>query len=131
MQIYMQKEGRLRKKRILIVDDEESIRLLLTTTLKTFDYDVDTVKSGLEAVKRIDEKVYDLIITDYRMPEMDGLELTKKIKSSHPAIPVLIITGSGPVEDFLSSGAAACITKPFNILKFRNFIKIILDKGIN
>lgn len=119
------------KKRILIADDKKSIRTLLATALKDFDCEIDMVRNGYEAIKQMNKKQYDLVITDYRMPKMNGLELTQWIKSSHPSIPVLIITSSGPVQSFLNSGAAGFFIKPFNISKFINFIKTILDKGMN
>ncbi|MBW2569682.1 MAG: response regulator [Deltaproteobacteria bacterium] len=114
------------KKRILIADDEEAIRILLATALKTYDYEIDIVENGLEAINNIYKRSYDLIITDYMMPEMDGLELTKRIRSEYPSIPILIVTGNGPEHDLLKSGATACITKPFSILEIQNTIKIML-----
>jgi CheY-like chemotaxis protein len=71
----------MEKKRILIADDEEAIRILLAVALKIYDYELDIVENGLEAINNIYKRSYDLIITDYMMPEMDGLELTKRIRS--------------------------------------------------
>ncbi|MBU4345330.1 MAG: response regulator [Proteobacteria bacterium] len=116
------------KKRILIADDEEAIRILLAVALKTYDYEVDVVKNGLEAINNIYKRSYDLIITDYMMPEMDGLELTKRIRSEYPSIPILIVTANGPEHDFLKSGATFYIEKPFSILEIQNIIKIMLNK---
>ena len=117
------------KKRILIADDEETIRRLLAMALNLNDndYEIDVVKSGVEAIRYIDERSYDLIITDYMMPNMDGLELTRKIKSKYPSIPILIITGWVPTHDFLKTGAMACITKPFSIYELQNMVEIILN----
>ena len=84
---------------------------------------------AVEAIRRIDGKPYDLIITDYRMPKMDGLELTRRIRTKYPSTPVLIITGDGPVRDLLKSGATACLRKPFNLLKLRNIAERLLNKG--
>jgi len=118
----------MEKKRILIVDDEKAVRILLAEVLKPYDYKIDFVENGVEAINHIDRRSYDLIITDYMMPKMDGLELTRRIRSRYPSTPILVVTGNGPVHDLLKSGATACIMKPFNIIELRNMVKIILNK---
>jgi len=116
----------MEKKRILIADDEEVIRILLAVALKIYDYELDIVENGLEAINNIYKRSYDLIITDYMMPKMDGLELTKRIRSEYPSIPILIVTGNGPEHDFLKSGATFYLEKPFSILEIQNIVKIML-----
>ena len=118
----------MEKKRILIVDDEKAVRILLVEVLKLHDYKIDVVENGVEAISHIDRRSYDLIITDYMMPKMDGLELIRRIRSKYPSTPILVVTGNGPIHDLLKSGATACIMKPFNILELRNMVKIILNK---
>jgi len=71
----------MEKKKILIVDDEKPVRLLLARALGARDYEITMAKNGVEAIKQIDKKFYDLIITDYMMPQMDGLELICRISS--------------------------------------------------
>jgi two-component system response regulator ResD len=119
----------MKKKKILIADDEEVIRILLAEALKPHDYKIDVVEDGVEAIRYIGRNSYDLVITDYMMPKMDGLELTRQIRSKYPFTPILIVTGYGPVHELLKSGATACIIKPFNILKLQNMVKIILNKN--
>lgn len=118
----------MEKKRILIADDEEIVRILLAEALRSYDYEIDLVENGVEAMSHIDRRSYDLIITDYMMPKMDGLELTRRIRSKYPSTPILVVTGNGPIHDLLKSGATACIMKPFNILELQNMVKIILNK---
>ena len=118
----------MEKKRILIADDEKAVRILLARALSNHDYEIDIVENGVEAISYIDRRPYDLIITDYMMPKMDGLELTRKIRSKYPSTPILIVTGYGPMHDLLKSGATACITKPFNIFELQNMVKIFLNK---
>ena len=65
-------------------------------------------------------------ITDYMMPKMDGLELTKRIRSKYPSTPILVVTGNGPVHDLLKSGATFCLKKPFSIFEIQNIVKIML-----
>ncbi|MBW2614998.1 MAG: response regulator [Deltaproteobacteria bacterium] len=120
----------MEKKRILIADDEETVRTLLIETLKPYDYEIDVAENGVEAINHIYKKSYDLIITDYMMPKMDGLELTRRIKARYPSTPIIVITGDGPVHDLLKSGATACLQKPFSLSKLQNMVKIILSKEI-
>jgi DNA-binding response OmpR family regulator len=117
------------KKRILIADDEKAMGLLLAKALEPFDFEIDIVKNGFEAFNQINEKFYDLIITDYMMPKMDGLELTQRIRSINPSTPpILVVTGDGPIDDLLKSGAAACLNKPFNIVELQSTVKMLLER---
>lgn len=120
----------MEKKRILIVDDEKSVRHLVAEVLGTQDYEITMANNGVEAIKQIEKEFYDLIITDYTMPQMDGLELICWIKAKYPFMPILVVTGKGPVQDLLNNGAAACIMKPFDIFELRCQVKTILNQGI-
>jgi len=117
------------KKRILIADDEKAVRMLLADVLKLLNYEIDMVENGAEAISHIDRRSYDLIITDYMMPEMNGLELTRRVKAKYPSIPILVVTGNGPVEDFMKSGATSCISKPFNIFQLKEIVRTILKEN--
>ena len=119
----------MEKKRILIVDDEKLIRLLLAEALGSQGYEITMVKNGVEAINQIEKKLYDLIITDYMMPQMDGLELTCRIKARYPFMPILVITGKAPVQDLLKNGATACIMKPIGIYDLQCIVKTILNQG--
>ena len=117
----------MKKKRILIVDDEEMIRTLLFRALKSFGYDeIVTVENGIKAIKQLSENYFDLIITDFMMPEMDGLELIQKIRMMNLSIPIIVITADGPENKLLKSGASACLRKPFNILELQRTLKNII-----
>ena len=118
----------MEKKRILIADDEEIVRILLAEALKPYGYEIDVVENGVEAMSHIEKKSYDLVISDYMMPKMDGLELTRRIKAKYPHIPILIITGKAPVRDLLKCGATACIMKPFKIFELHNIVRTILGQ---
>jgi CheY-like chemotaxis protein len=117
----------MEKKRILIVDDEKAVGIVLAEALKHHDYEIDVVLNGIEAINQINRRSYDLIITDYMMPEMDGLELTRRVMSKYPSIPIVVVTGNGPSKDLLKSGATACIMKPFSVLEIQNEVKNILN----
>lgn len=118
----------MEKKRILIADDERALRLLLMRALNKSDYEIDVVENGIKAISRMESRPYDLVISDYMMPEMDGLELTKRIRSKYGSTPILIVTANGPVSDLLKSGATACILKPFSVPEIKNMVRILLNK---
>ena len=104
--------------RILVVDDEASIRELLAKTLAIGDYDVDTLADGKTALERVRDESYNLVFVDLKMPGMDGLMLTRQIKRIKPDLPVIIITGfSTEVSaiEAINLGVAGYLTKPFRV----------------
>lgn len=117
-----------KRKRVLIAEDEKAVRNVLAQALKTYDYEIDVAENGVEAINQIENRPYDLVITDYMMPKMDGLELTRRIKRRYPSTPILVVTAVGPTHELLENGAAACIMKPFNLLELLNTVKTILER---
>ena len=107
------------QQRVLVVDDEPSIRELLSKTLSLADYSVDTAADGGTALARLREgQAYDLILVDLKMPGMDGLMLTRQLKYLKPDLPVIIITGfSTEVSaiEAINLGVAGYLTKPFRV----------------
>lgn len=115
-------------KRILIVDDHEEIRDLLSKFFRSSGYEVESVEDGEMAVKKVNEKRYDLVVTDYMMPKMNGFDLLKKLKMDNPQLPILVISGSAVEEAFFTqSGADAFLAKPLDILR----MKILVEKILN
>jgi excisionase family DNA binding protein len=104
--------------RILVVDDEASIRDLLSKTLALADYDVDTAPDGRSALERLRLYPYDLLIVDLKMPGMDGLAVVREAKRLKADLPVIIITGysteSAAIEA-LNLGVTSYLTKPFKV----------------
>ena len=104
--------------RILVVDDEASIRELLEKTLAMSDYDVDTAPDGRTALERMRLYPYDLLITDLRMPGMDGLTVIREAKRYKTDLPVIIITGFSTESSAIEAvnlGVAGYLTKPFRV----------------
>lgn len=102
--------------RILVVDDEASIRDLLAKTLAMSDYDVDVAADGRAAVDRMRLNNYDLLVTDVRMPGMDGLTVIREARRYKADLPVVVITGfstEATAIDALNLGVAGYLTKPF------------------
>jgi excisionase family DNA binding protein len=104
--------------RILVVDDEASIRDLLAKTLALADYDVDTAADGRSALERLRLHPYDLLIADLKMPGIDGLAVIREAKRLKTDLPVIIITGysteSAAIEA-VNLGVAGYLTKPFRV----------------
>lgn len=105
------------KQKILIADDDSSLRRVLEYNLSAAGYDVTAVSSGEEALASFREQSPDLVITDMKMPGMDGMQLLQKLKELSPELLVIMITAFGTVDvavDAMKAGAYDYITKPFN-----------------
>jgi len=104
--------------RVLVVDDEASIRDLLAKTLALAEYDVDVAPDGRSALERMRLYPYDLLIADLKMPGMDGLTVIREAKRYKADLPVIIITGFS-TESFaieaVNLGVAGYLTKPFRV----------------
>jgi DNA-binding response OmpR family regulator len=118
------------KKRILIVDDEKAIRATMAMALESVKYEIDVAENGVQAIERLNKISYDLIITDYSMPEMDGLEMISIVASKFPDLPVLMITAQESAPDMLKGKNASFFPKPFKVIELQNRVKRILN-GIN
>src|SRR6478735_6126283 len=104
--------------RVLVVDDEASVRDLLSKTLALAEYDVDVAADGRTAVERLRILPYDLLITDLRMPGVDGLSVIREARRLKADIPVIIITGyssEASAIEAVNLGVAGYLTKPFRI----------------
>ncbi len=104
--------------RILLAEDDEIMRISVCDRLKQFGWQVDMVHNGLEGLKMLKQKDYHLVISDIRMPEMDGLQLLKKTKQYAPDSDIIIMTAYGSVNDALDclrKGASDYILKPFDM----------------
>jgi CheY-like chemotaxis protein len=115
------------EKKILIVDDEETLTYsLYQTFIKSPDiYEVVTAASGDEAAERLAKDKFDLVLTDIKMPGMDGLELLAEIKAKYPGTKVIVMTAFGSMEkkeESLARGADYYIEKDFDISDIRQLV---------
>jgi len=113
------------KARILIVDDEPKICDFLETLLRREGYETTSAGQAADALASISKSDYDLIVTDLRMPGMDGFELVRRIKDVRRDLPVVMITGYATVEtavQALRHGVDDYVTKPFNVDEMRKVI---------
>lgn len=116
--------------KILMVDDEPNMRALFKKILAKEGYQIETASSGEEAVKLLDKEPVDLVISDLKMDEMDGLQLLRKVKERMPDIPVILLTAFGTIESAvmaMKEGAFDYLTKPVN----NDEVKLVVKKALD
>ena len=102
-------------KKVMIVDDDHKIRSVLLHALSSCDFEVKVCENSAEALFCLTSAEFDYIVTDYRMPGMNGLELTKRLRERIPPLTVLIgMSGEDKGMDFLRAGANDFLQKPFS-----------------
>ena len=117
-------------KKILLVEDEESLRLLYQEELKAEGYEVFSAGNGKEALRQLEEVKPDLIILDIVMPVMDGMEALGQIMGRERKIPIVIHTSyPGYREDFMSWAADAYVAKSSDLRELKQTIRDLLKKG--
>ena len=111
--------------RVLVVDDEPSMRTILQLYLQEEGWEIVTASDGAEGLQRFQQEKFDLVMTDRAMPEMNGDELAREIKKLNPQQPLLLLTGFG---DLMSGsgeqpeGVDLVVSKPFTLTTLRNAI---------
>ena len=117
--------------KILVVDDEKSLREVLSIMLKRAGYTVTEASDGDEAIGHVNKEIYDLVITDLRMPKADGMDVLRAVKSSSPDTVVLVITAfatSDSAVEAMKQGAYDYLTKPFQVDEVQLIIRNALEK---
>ena len=117
--------------RILIVDDDESIREVLTAILRDEGYIVEAVDTGEKAIQATQQKFYNLVLIDIRLPDMEGTKLLTKMKDTVPKMVKIIITGYPTLQNAIEAvnkGADGYIVKPINIEETLKIIREHLKK---
>ena len=131
--MYQSRKGNIimaKNVRVLIADDEVSLRLVLQTVMNKAGYESDTVENGIQAVCMAQDNFYDVAILDIRMPVMDGLQAFYEIHKIIPDLPIILITAFGSSEiavDAMKHGAFDYILKPFNL----DEVKIVVNRAIH
>jgi two-component system response regulator HydG len=116
--------------RILVVDDEIEMAMLLADQLRDSGYAVETATGGAEALARAETQRFDLVLTDLRMKEVDGLDLLAALRTRDPDLPVLVMTAFGAVEtavEAMRQGAAHYFTKPFRLNEVLVYVERALE----
>ncbi len=117
--------------RILVVEDELRVALLLAEVLEAEGYEVETVANGLLALEKIEEHDYDLILSDLRMPELDGLGLYRELERRQPTLLARLLFVSGTTEqpeyrNFLAETAVPVLSKPFSLVDLQQVTRRVL-----
>ncbi len=118
---------------VLVVDDDHRLADIVAQVLKSEGYVVDTARDGMEALARLAQRQYDVIVTDLRMPKLDGAGLYRELGRRHPALRnrVIFITGDGSNPDtrrFLAEVGAPALHKPFDMDELRRAVGEALDR---
>ncbi|MBT9554449.1 MAG: sigma-54-dependent Fis family transcriptional regulator [Myxococcales bacterium] len=117
------------KPRILVVDDEPSLRVVLSANLRREGYEPLQAASGEEAIELLSKETVHVLVTDLRMPGIDGMELLEYVSRAHPLVPVIMITAHGTVDtavEAMKKGAFDYITKPFEQAE----LKLVVQKAV-
>ncbi|MEE8111572.1 MAG: response regulator, partial [Acidobacteriota bacterium] len=117
--------------KLLIVDDEQGMRDLLSIMLRKQGYEVDVAESGEEAISRVTREEYDLLVTDISMPGLDGLTVLRRVREIAPELPTILITAYASTEsaiEALKLGAYDYIVKPFDVEEFKIVISHTLER---
>jgi DNA-binding response OmpR family regulator len=121
----------MKDKSVLIVDDEKNIRLTLSQALETLEVETDTAADGEEALAKLKEKEFSLILLDLKMPGIDGMEVLRQVSKIRPDIRIIILTAYGTVElavEAMKLGAADFIQKPFTPEEIRELVSRVMDR---
>jgi CheY-like chemotaxis protein len=119
-------------KRVLVADDDPQLRLLLIDTLQTIGYEVVGAVDGAEALEAMGREPVDLVISDISMPRMDGFELAGRVRSEHPGVGILLITGVATEESQRrAKDEGICdgyLAKPFRIDRIETMIESVMNR---
>ncbi len=121
------------RKRVLVVDDRREMADMLADELERCGYAVVALDSGREAIERLHREIFDAVITDLRMPQVNGMRVLHESRELDPSRPVIVMTGFGAVDSALDAdreGAFHYIIKPFALDSLLGLLKRALDSQV-
>lgn len=119
------------KRRILVVDDEDALRTVLSAELNSEGYDVNTAADGLEALAELQKNGFDLVLLDIKMPNMNGFEVLKVIKEKYAETKVIMLTGFADLKNAIESkklGAEDFVSKPYDLVDLLTTIDRVMTE---
>lgn len=119
------------KRKVLVVDDEEALRTVLSSELVSEGYDVGAASDGDEAISEMQKLEYDLVLLDIKMPRMNGFEVLKYIKDKHPSTKVVMLTGFADLKNAIESkklGAEDFVSKPYDLVDLLTTIERVMSE---
>lgn len=121
----------MQKEKILVIDDEDFILQLSRDILSKINYDVKAISDGNAGIQLIENEKFDLLLTDIKMPEISGIDVIRRVRTSNKEIPIIVITGHGTLDiaiNALRLGAQGFILKPFTPIELRTAVAEALEK---
>ncbi len=118
------------KRKILVVDDEDALRTVLSAELNSEGYEVGTAADGMEAVGELQKATYDLVLLDIKMPNMNGFEVLKVIKEKYAGTKVIMLTGFADLKNAIESkklGAEDFVSKPYDLVDLLTTIDRVMS----
>ncbi len=118
------------KNRILVVDDEDALRTVLSSELEGEGYKVASASDGAEAIDILKKDEFDLILLDIKMPNVDGFEVLKFVKETHPDTKVIMLTGFADLKNAIESkklGAEDFVSKPYDLVDLLTTVERVLS----
>ena len=118
--------------RILVIDDEKSIRNTLKEILTYEGFEVVEAQDGMEGLKFVEKEKFDIILSDIKMPKMDGIEVLEKLQELSPETPVVMISGHGNIDtavEAIRKGAFDYISKPLDLNRMLVTIRNAMDRS--
>lgn len=109
--------------RILVVDDDRVIRRLLKDFFEFFGYEVLCLERARDALSRIEVEHFDIVITDYFMPDMNGIDFARMARQIKPSLPIIGISAGSNAKGFIEAGANHFITKPFELRQMKEVVE--------
>ena len=119
------------KNKILVVDDEDALRTVLSGELVSEGYEVRTASDGDEAMSGLQKEAFDLVLLDIKMPRVNGFEVLKFIKEKHPKTKVVMLTGFADLKNAIESkklGAEDFVSKPYDLVDLLTTIERVLNE---
>lgn len=116
---------------VLVVDDDANLLTLLVDTLTAIGYRATGASGGLRALELLAERAFDLMITDIKMPDLDGIQLLKRVRAAYADLPVLFITGVSLPETFAQASPDGLLMKPFRISQIEELIEKTLAESVD
>jgi len=119
------------KRKILVVDDEDALRTVLSAELNSEGYDVATAADGMEALAELQKSKFDLVLLDIKMPNMNGFEVLKVIKEKYTGTKVIMLTGFADLKNAIESkklGAEDFVSKPYDLVDLLTTIDRVMSE---
>jgi DNA-binding NtrC family response regulator len=120
-----------KKSSVLVVDDEDALRTVLSNELTNEGYDVTNAADGDDAIGELQKSAFDLILLDIKMPRMNGFEVLKFVKEHHPTTKVVMLTGFADLKNAIESkklGADDFVSKPYDLVDLLTTIERVLSE---